>query len=372
MTRIERPPRVMLRCVGVTKEYFPSGAGAHDVSLEITEGQILALVGPSGCGKTTLLRVIAGLESPDAGAIEVDGRPVTATGIFVQPEFRSVGFVFQDYALFPHMTVESNIAYGLPRKAPNREQRIDELLNLVNLSNRRNRRPHELSGGERQRVALARALAPAPKILLMDEPFSNLDPNLSARLQLEVREILHEAGITVVFVTHDQEAALSMGDVIAVMDQGRIQQIGAPDVAFHRPVNRFVAAFLGEADFIPAEPTANDSRVMTELGEAEVSGASRHDGDAELDLMLRPEDVSINMDDAGNGRVVARIFSGAFYAYNVELDSGRLCRAMASHANELEIGARVSLRIAAGHPLPVFPREARGDVTEPAQRPSGV
>ena len=357
MTNFQQPPHVMLRCVGVTKQYAPSGAGAHDVSLEASEGQILALVGPSGCGKTTLLRVIAGLESPDAGTIEVDGRPVTGKGVFVQPESRSVGFVFQDYALFPHMTVESNIAYGLQRDAPNREQRIDELLNLVNLTDRRSRRPHELSGGERQRVALARALAPAPKILLMDEPFSNLDPNLSARLQLEVREILHEAGITVVFVTHDQEAALSMGDVIAVMDRGRIQQVGAPDMAFHRPVNRFVAAFLGEADFIPAEPTAVESRVLTELGEAEVSSALTLDGEADMDLMVRPEDLSISADDIGNGRVVSRIFSGAFYAYNVELDSGVVCRAMASHANAIEIGARVSLRIAAGHPLPVFPRE---------------
>ncbi len=365
MTNINQPPRVMLRCVGVTKQYTPSGAGAHDVSLEVTEGQILALVGPSGCGKTTLLRVIAGLESPDEGTIDVDGRPVTGKGVFVQPEFRSVGFVFQDYALFPHMTVESNISYGLPRTVPNRGQRVDELLDLVNLSDRRNRRPHELSGGERQRVALARALAPSPKILLMDEPFSNLDPNLSARLQLEVREILHEAGITVVFVTHDQEAALSMGDVIAVMDRGRIQQVGAPDMAFHSPVNRFVAAFLGEADFIPAEPTAVESRVLTELGEAEVSGALTLDVEADIDLMVRPEDLSISADDIGNGRVVGRIFSGAFYDYSVELDSGVVCRAMASHANTIEIGARVSLRITAGHPLPVFPREARGHTPEP-------
>ena len=322
-------------------------------------------MGPSGCGKTTLLRVIAGLESPDAGTVEVDGKSVTAKDIFVQPEYRSVGFVFQDYALFPHMTVAKNILYGLPKNAVGREERMDELLALVGLSGMQNRRPHELSGGERQRVALARALAPAPKILLMDEPFSNLDPNLSARLQLEVREILLEAGITVVFVTHDQEAALSMGDVIAVMDRGRIQQVGAPDMAFHRPVNRFVAAFLGEADFIPAEPTAVESRVLTELGEAEVTGGLTLDDEADVDLMVRPEDLTISADDIGNGRVVGRIFSGAFYGYNVELDSGVVCRAMASHATAIEVGARVSLRITAGHPLPVFPRKA-GGTPEPA------
>ena len=366
MTGIEQPPRVMLRCVGVTKQYAPSGAGAHDVSLEVTEGQILALVGPSGCGKTTLLRAIAGLENPDEGTIEVDGRPVTGKGVFVQPEYRSVGFVFQDYALFPHMTIARNVLYGLPKNAAGREERMEDLLTLVGLSGMQDRRPHELSGGERQRVALARALAPAPKILLMDEPFSNLDPNLSARLQLEVREILHEAGITVVFVTHDQEAALSMGDVIAVMDRGRIQQVGAPDMAFHRPVNRFVAAFLGEADFIPAEPTAVESRVLTELGEAELSSALTLGDETAMDLMVRPEDLSISADDIGNGRVVGRIFSGAFYAYNVELDSGVVCRAMASHATAIEVGSRVSLRITAGHPLPAFPRGTRGDTPEHA------
>ena len=362
----QQTPRVMLRCVGLSKQYGPSGAGAHDVSLEVIEGQLLALVGPSGCGKTTLLRMIAGLESPDAGTIEIDGRPVTSHGIFVQPEKRSVGFVFQDYALFPHMSVASNIAYGLPRNTPNRNRRVDEMLELVGLLDRRNRRPHELSGGERQRVALARALAPAPKVLLMDEPFSNLDPNLSARLQQEVREILHEAGITVVFVTHDQEAALSMGDVIAVMESGRIQQTGAPDAAFHSPVNRFVAAFLGEADFIPATPTTSESRVMTELGEADVSGAVIQSDAEELDLMLRPEDLSIHADEVGNGRIVGRIFNGAFYAYNVELDSGMVCRALASHANAIEVGARVNLRIAAGHPLPVFPRVTPGEAQEGA------
>ncbi len=346
----------MLQCVGLAKRYPGGSVAVNDVSLDVRRGDILALVGPSGCGKTTLLRLIAGLESPDTGTIELDGLPVTAHGVFLQPEHRSVGFVFQDYALFPHMSVAKNVLYGLPKGAANRENRVDELLDLVGLSGMRNRRPHELSGGERQRVALARALAPAPKILLMDEPFSNLDPYLSARLQQEVREILHQEGVTAIFVTHDQEAALSMGDVIAVMEQGRIQQVGAPDLAFHRPVNRFVAGFLGEADFIPAEPTAVESRVLTELGEAEVISALTLDGEADMDLMVRPEDLSISTDDIGNGRVVGRVFSGAFYAYNVELDSGVVCRAMDSHANAIEIGARVTLRITAGHPLPVFPR----------------
>ena len=347
----------MLRCVGLSKRYPGGSVAVNDVSLDVKRGDILALVGPSGCGKTTLLRLIAGLESPDTGTIELDGLPVTGRSVFVQPEHRSVGFVFQDYALFPHMSVARNVLYGLPKDVAGREERVDELLELVGLSGMRDRRPHELSGGERQRVALARALAPEPKILLMDEPFSNLDPYLSARLQLEVREILHEAGITVVFVTHDQEAALSMGDVIAVMDRGRIQQVGVPDMAFHRPVNRFVAAFLGEADFIPAEPTAVESRVLTELGEAEVSSALTLDGETAMDLMVRPEDLSISADDIGNGHVIGRIFSGAFYAYNVELDSGVVCRAMATHATAIDVGARVTLRIDAGHPLPIFPRE---------------
>jgi len=365
MTNAEQPPHVTLRCVGLTKQYGGGTIAVNDVSLDARQGEILALVGPSGCGKTTLLRLVAGLETPDNGTIELDTEVVTGHRQSVPPEKRSVGFVFQDYALFPHMTVARNVSYGLPKNAAGREERVDELLTLVGLSGMRDRRPHQLSGGERQRVALARALAPAPKILLMDEPFSNLDPNLSTRLQLEVRDILHEAGITVVFVTHDQEAALSMGDVIAVMDGGRIQQVGAPDIAFHRPVNRFVAAFLGEADFIPAEPTAVESRVLTELGEAEVSGALTLDFETNMDLMVRPEDLTISADDIGNGRVVGRIFSGAFHAYNVELDSGVVCRAMASHVSPIEVGARVSLRITAGHPLPVFPREARDNTAEP-------
>ena len=348
---------VMLRCVGLTKRYGGGAIAANDVSLDARRGEILALVGPSGCGKTTLLRLIAGLETPDTGVIELDGQAVTGRGVFTPPEKRGVGFVFQDYALFPHMTVAKNILYGLPRDADGRQERLDELLALVGLGGMRDRRPHELSGGERQRVALARALAPAHKILLMDEPFSNLDPNLSARLQVEVRDILHEAGITVVFVTHDQDAALSMGDVIAVMEGGRIQQIGAPHTAFHSPVNRFVAAFLGEADFIPAETTASESRVLTELGEAIVSNPDALANPGPLDLMVRPEDLSIRADDIGNGRVTGRIFSGAFYAYSVQLDSGTICRALDSHANNIEIGARVTIRITAGHPLPVFPRQ---------------
>ena len=355
MTHAEQAPSIMLRCVGITKEYTPSGAGAHDVSLEVKEGQILALVGPSGCGKTTLLRVIAGLESPAVGTVEVDGRTVTGRDVFVEPEHRSVGFVFQDYALFPHMTVEANIAYGLPRRHPNREQRVNEMLNLVHLSDLRTRRPHELSGGERQRVALARALAPAPKILLLDEPFSNLDPTLSSQLQVEVQGILREAGITVIFVTHDQKAALSMGDVIAVMNNGRVQQVGTPDDTFHSPLNRFVAAFLGEADFISVQGVDYAGRVVTEIGDATVSASSWSGDPRGLSLMVRPEDVAIDPSNVGNGRVIGRTFSGAFYTYTVELVSGAECRAMTSHATTIDVGTRVSVRIAAGHPLPVFP-----------------
>ena len=355
MTLSDSSP-IMLRCVGLSKQFGVGVVAANDVSLEVARGTILALVGPSGCGKTTLLRMVAGLETPDVGAIEVDGRLVTGRGVFVPAERRGVGFVFQDYALFPHMTVAANIAYGLPRIFAGREERVNDMLELVGLVGLRNRRPHELSGGERQRVALARALAPAPKILLMDEPFSNLDPNLSARLQQEVREILHQAGITVVFVTHDQEAALSMGDVVAVMENGQIQQTGAPDEAFHQPVSRFVAGFLGDADFIPATLGARTDHVVTELGEAEVNNLlaerARH---AALDLLVRPEDLSIEASEGGNGHVVERVFTGQFYAYRVQLESGRTCRVLASHVTAIEIGARVDVRIAAGHPLPVFP-----------------
>ena len=355
MTTPETSP-IMLRCVGLTRQFDPDVVAVNDVSLDVNQGEILALVGPSGCGKTTLLRLIAGLETPDSGAIELDGNPVAARGFFVPPEKRGVGFVFQDYALFPHMSVAENIAYGLHKSTEGRARRIDELLELVGLGSLRDRRPHELSGGERQRVALARALAPAPKILLMDEPFSNLDPNLSARLQQEVREILHKAGITVIFVTHDQEAALSMGDVVAVMENGRIQQTGAPDEAFHQPVSRFVAGFLGDVDFIPATLGARTTHVDTEMGEAEVSGVPpAWDGQTGLDLLVRPEDLSIEKSESGNARVLERIFTGQFYTYRVQLESGRTCRILASHVTAIDVGAGVDVRITAGHPLPVFP-----------------
>ncbi len=253
-----------------------------------------------------------------------------------------MGFVFQDYALFLHMTVAANIAYGVSRRDTSRPRRVAQMLELVGLMDQRDRRPHELSGGQRQRIALARALAPEPRVLLLDEPFSNLDPTLSDRLQQEVKGILRRAGITVIFVTHDQEAALYMGDTIAIMDHGRIQQTGAPDEVFHRPASRFVGAFLGEADFIPAHATGGASRAMTELGKAEVFPSSRDQSpDTALDIMLRPEDLSIRPATDGNGIVTDRVFTGPFYAYRIRLASGRTCRVLASHVTAIDIGERV-------------------------------
>jgi len=247
----------------VSKRFRAADPPAVDgLSLRVTEGEILALLGPSGCGKTTTLRLIAGLESPDAGTITLRGQIVAGPGRAVPPEERGVGIVFQDYALFPHLTVADNVAFGLPRAA--RRSRVEAVLELVGLGGFGPRYPHELSGGQQQRVALARALAPAPALLLLDEPFSNLDADLRAQMRDEVERILRTSGTTAVFVTHDQEEAFTLADRVGVLLAGRIEQLAPPQELYHRPATRFVAAFVGAADFLPGVVTAQG--IVTEVG----------------------------------------------------------------------------------------------------------
>ncbi|HMQ35809.1 MAG TPA: ABC transporter ATP-binding protein, partial [Chloroflexaceae bacterium] len=237
---------------GVSKRYGTLVA-VDAVDLGLAPGQFMALLGPSGCGKTTLLRLIAGFEQPDAGVISVGGRTVVSPcGAGLPPEQRSVGMVFQDYALFPHLSVEQNVAYGLGR-SPERAARAADLLALVGLEGAGRRLPHQLSGGQQQRVALARALAPRPALLLLDEPFSNLDAGLRQAVRAEVRQILRREGVSALFVTHDQEEALSLADVVAVMLGGRVAQVARPRELYERPATREVAAFVGAANFLPGE-----------------------------------------------------------------------------------------------------------------------
>ncbi|MDQ3346072.1 MAG: ABC transporter ATP-binding protein, partial [Chloroflexota bacterium] len=230
---------------------FDDVIAVDGVDLDVRRGEFLSVLGPSGCGKTTLLRLVAGFERPDSGGIEIGGRVVAGPRRHLPPEQRHIGMVFQESALFPHLDVAGNIGFGLPRR--DRESRIAELVALVGMAGLQRRMPHELSGGQQQRVALARALAPHPALILLDEPFSSLDATLRSQLRVDVREILRSAGATTLFVTHDQGEALEISDRVAVMRAGRIEQVSTPAELYLRPVNRFVAGFVGEANLLPGE-----------------------------------------------------------------------------------------------------------------------
>jgi iron(III) transport system ATP-binding protein len=308
---------VALRCAGVRKSYGPVRA-VDGVDLEVETGAICALLGPSGCGKTTMLRLIGGFERPDAGDIEIAGSVVAGNRTFVPPQRRRVGMVFQDYALFPHFDVAGNVAYALGREAT--PGRVAEVLRLVGLESLGDRYPNELSGGQQQRVALARALAPTPKTILLDEPFSNLDAGLRARVRQETREILLAAGVTAVFVTHDQEEALSLADVVAVMRDGRVVQAGTPEHVYGRPADHWVARFLGDAVVLRGE--ARDGSVTCELGRfaADASFAGQ------VDVLIRPESIRLSTmpgrQDTQEAVVLHREFYGHDQLVTVRLESG--------------------------------------------------
>ncbi|MEQ8676182.1 MAG: ABC transporter ATP-binding protein [Aggregatilineales bacterium] len=267
-----------LECTHLTKQ-FDGTAAVKDASLRIHNGGFLTLLGPSGCGKTTTLRLIAGFETPDSGKISVHQTDITDLPI----EKRRVGMVFQEYALFPHINVGENIAFGLQGNKHQKADQIAHLLRLLGLDGLTDRMPHQLSGGQQQRVALARALAPQPRVLLLDEPFSNLDATLRAQVRRDVKNILKETGITCVFVTHDQEEALSLSDQIAVMFDGRVFQIGTPHEIYAQPINRDVADFVGEANFIPAE--AHGDTATSIFGQTKLQRTAH----GQVELVIRPE-----------------------------------------------------------------------------------
>ena len=287
------PDIAIVVCQGLRRCYGPVAA-VDNLDLEVHRGELLAVLGPSGCGKTTLLRLVAGFERPDAGSITVEGALVAGPGTFVPPERRRVGIVVQDHALFPHLTVAGNVAYGLPRGA-GQQDRVDEVLATVGLDGLGARFPAELSGGQQQRVAIARALAPGPGVVLLDEPFANLDAALRARIRFEVRAILKAAGATAILVTHDQEEALSLADRVAVVDQGRVVQVGPPDEVYRRPASPFVARFVGDADLLPG--TSDGTTVTTPLGRHRVDGPAPPAGPALA--VIRPESVRLSADDPG-------------------------------------------------------------------------
>lgn len=327
-------PALTLR--GVTKRFGDTVAVAG-VDLDLADGEILALVGPSGCGKSTLLRTVAGLIDIDDGVVQLGDTVVDDGRARVAPEHRRVGLVFQEHALFPHLSVGDNVAFGV-RDLPRADKlaRRDEWLDLVGLADYAQRFPHELSGGERQRVALARALAPHPRLMLLDEPFASLDPNLRRQIRGDVVGLLRATGTPAVFVTHDQDEALAVGDRVAVMRAGRIEQIDDPVTVFHRPANRFVAGFMGEASFLPVR------QGQTELGPVdEPAGLA----------MARPDDVTFAVAPDGGSAVVAAEFRGATWAYTLRLPSGQLIGSTSSHLDHVPPGTAVDVALVPGHRL---------------------
>jgi iron(III) transport system ATP-binding protein len=305
----------------------------NDFNLDVWEGSLLTLLGPSGCGKTTALRVIAGFEQAE-GSVEIRGRKVLGPGVFVPPEKRRVGMVFQDYALFPHMTVARNIGYGLDRDRD--PKRVDELLDLVGLTGLGDRMPGELSGGQQQRVALARAMAPSPDVVLLDEPFSNLDANLRDRVRRELKLILAEARTTAVLVTHDQEEALASSDLVAVMYQGRVVQFDTPAELYTRPADPWVAAFLGVADALNA--TGHRGYADTMLGRFKT------DLRGPVVVVVRPEDVQLSMGEAPNAVVAHTEFFGHDQLVTVALPGGTRVRSRIGPRPRYEPGDHVRAR----------------------------
>jgi len=309
------PPDSTVICRDLCKR-FGEVRAVDAVTLALRRGECLALLGPSGCGKTTVLRLIAGLERPDGGSIAINGRTVSDAGIFVPPHRRRVGLVFQDYALFPHLTVEQNIAYGVGQRADRRE-RVTAMMALVGLDGLGGRYPHELSGGQQQRVALARALAPQPDILLLDEPFSNLDVALRRQVREDVLRILRQTGVSAILVTHDQEEAMSLGDRIALMFDGALYQVGTPRDLYERPSSRRAAQFMGDANFVGGQ--AQGQFALTALGAVPLAQPAR----GPVDVLIRPEALALDTAVKGARAVVTgRMYLGARQVVWVALAAG--------------------------------------------------
>jgi iron(III) transport system ATP-binding protein len=324
----------MICCHGVSKR-FGAVRAVDDAHLCVEKGEFVALLGPSGCGKTTLLRLIAGFEEPDAGEIEVAGARV-AGGAWVPPERRKIGMVFQDYALFPHLTVSENVAFGLPRAE--RRTRVPAVLALVDLCGLGDRYPHELSGGQQQRVALARALAPKPELVLLDEPWSNIDPLLRQTMREELARILRSAHVSVLFVTHDREEAFSLADRVALMFDGRVVQSGPPEDLYLQPESRWVAEFVGAGNFVSG--SVEGDFVRTGIGTFPLANPN---GARHVDVLIRPEQLELSPDPSGSAKVVTREFRGHDVFYRVETEDGILVSQRPS-TERIALGSRVRVK----------------------------
>jgi iron(III) transport system ATP-binding protein len=331
----------VLSLTDVSKSFQPGVPVLQEVSLQVDTGTMVCLLGPSGCGKTTLLRLIAGFEEPDSGEIYLIKRLVSRPGLVVPPEQRHIGMVFQDFALFPHLTVGQNIQFGLFRwPVAWRRARLAEMLHLVDMAGIANRYPHELSGGQQQRVALARALAPNPQLLLLDEPFSNLDVNLRQQLRDEVQAILQRTGITTLLVTHDREEALSLSHTLAVIEHGRIVQHAAPDEVVRHPCVRFVAQFLALGHFLPGE--IRQDCITTEMGDIPLT-ADVHltSSDRHVDVLIRPESLQLGGEDGTPAQVTQSSYHGTRKLYTLRLPSGTVLCGLFPHDVALKPGEQI-------------------------------
>lgn len=366
----------VLACRNITKRFDKAAPPAVDrAGFALYKGELLGLLGPSGCGKTTLLRLMAGFETPETGEISLVGQPVCGSGQWVPPERRQVGVVFQDYALFPHLCVLANVEFGLKqlcRRGQLAQKQIHSLaheaLELVGLAGMEKRYPHELSGGQQQRVALARALAPRPPLILLDEPFSNLDVQVRLYLRQEVRDILKSIGASGIFVTHDQEEALAIADKVAVMQSGRLVQLDTPENIYQNPVSRFIAEFVTQANFLPAVRTADGWQ--TEIGRVGQLGGDP--GTERGDLMIAQEDLQIAVDEAGSAVIRGRQFLGRVYQYKLLLPSSQVLRVRTDSAQRLSVGTRVRVKIESDRARLFLNEELPVAIIEPVRQKSAA
>ena len=347
------PASSVLELRHVSCSYEAGRPAVQGISFAAREGEILCLLGPSGCGKTTILRAIAGFEPVRSGQLFLSGELVSSPDVMTPTENRHVGMVFQEYALFPHLRVQDNIAFGLHHLARSeRASQVQEMLRLTGLEGFERRYPHELSGGQQQRVALARALVQNPVVLLLDEPFSNLDPDMAGRMRQELHDLLRRTKTTTVLVTHDHDEAFAMADRIAVLNQGRLEQFDTPEMMYHMPATPFVADFVGQADFIPG--TVSQGMVHTELGEFPDTIDCK-DGTAVV-VMIRPDDIHLVPTEGARSRVLSRQFHGSENLYTISLPSGQIVHSSQGSTSVYQAGTSVELRVLATHTV-LFRRE---------------
>jgi iron(III) transport system ATP-binding protein len=325
-----------------------------DLSFEVAAGEIACLLGPSGCGKTTVLRALAGFSRLQSGCIRIEGQRVSTADYSLEPEKRQMGMVFQDYALFPHLNVFENISFGLGSATRGQKQRtVAQVLELVQLPDLSRRYPHELSGGQQQRVALARALAPRPRLLLMDEPFSNLDTELRKQLSLEVRDILKHQNIAAIVVTHDQEEAFAISDQLGILAAGVLQQWGRAETLYYEPVNPLVAGFVGKGSLFEGV-CESATRVNTELGLLEFAEPLGSPAGGAVQLFIRPADLRPAAEGTVRARVVAREFLGGMTLYSLELPSGRRIESEVREKIDYSVGEQVYLQVSVHRPIAFF------------------